>query len=121
MPHDEGLPEGAPPGLRRGATYAQIYPQAFHRSFRALNIARVALDVPLDEAFDFRVPEGMETPVGTLVLVPFGRARKVGVVVGRARKSAIPPARLRDIERRIEDVPPLGAPELDLYAFCSRY
>jgi len=86
-----------------------------------LNIARVALDVPLDEAFDFRVPEGMETPLGALVLVPFGRARKVGVVVGRARKSAIPQARLRDIERRIEDVPPLGAPELDLYAFCSRY
>ena len=105
----------------RGRTYAQIYPQAFHRSFQRVSIARVALDVPVDEAFDFRVPEGMEAPLGALVVVPFGRTRKVGVVVEHARKSAIPQARLRDIERRVQDVPPIGAAELDLYAFCARY
>src|SRR4051812_28066555 len=103
------------------ATYSQIYPQPFQPLFPPVSIARVALDVPLDEAFDFRVPEGVETPLGALVIVPFGRARKVGVVVGHARKSAIPPARLRDVESRVGDVPPLGAPELDLYTFCARY
>jgi primosomal protein N' (replication factor Y) (superfamily II helicase) len=88
---------------------------------RAVSIARVALDVPLDEAFDFRIPEGTEIPVGSLVVVPFGRTRKVGVVVALARRSAVPASRLRDIERRVEDVPPLAAAELDLYAFCARY
>ena len=86
-----------------------------------MSIARVALDVPLDEAFDFRIPEGVEAGVGALVVVPFGRAKKVGVVVGHARRSAVPAARLKDIERVVSDVKPLGSTELELYEFCARY
>jgi primosomal protein N' (replication factor Y) len=86
-----------------------------------VSIARIALDLPLDEAFDFRIPDGVDAPVGALVVVPFGRARKVGVVVAHARRSEVPAARLRDIERRVEDVPPLASAELDLYSFCARY
>jgi len=81
----------------------------------------VALDVPLEEAFDFRVPEGSEPALGALVVVPFGRARKVGVVVGRAARSDVPVERLRDMERLVADVPPLGAAELALFRFCARY
>ncbi|HUQ28840.1 MAG TPA: primosomal protein N' [Usitatibacter sp.] len=86
-----------------------------------MTIARIALDVPLDEPFDFRIPAGMEAPIGALVVVPFGRARKVGVVVGHAKRSEVPASRLRDIESRVEDVAPLAAAELDLYGFCARY
>ena len=60
-------------------------------------------------------------PLGSLVAVPFGKTTKVGVVVGRAARSDVPEARLRDIERVIEDVPPLGAAELALFRFCARY
>ena len=86
-----------------------------------MKIARVALDVPLEEAFDFRVPEGLEAPQGALVVVPFGRTRKVGVVVGHANRSAIPAERLRAIEALVGDVPALGKAELELYGFCARY
>ncbi|MBC8023976.1 MAG: primosomal protein N', partial [Burkholderiales bacterium] len=86
-----------------------------------MSIARIAVDVPIDEVFDFRIPEGLEVAVGALVVVPFGSTRKVGVVVGLARKSAVPASRLRNIERRVEDVPPLGTADLDLYAFCASY
>jgi primosomal protein N' (replication factor Y) len=109
------------PYAAAAATYSQIYPQAFAAPGSAVSIARVALDVPIDEAFDFRVPEGLDAPRGALVVVPFGRTRKVGVVVGRARRSEVPAARLRDIESRIGDVPPLAPAELELYEFCSRY
>src|SRR5262249_25776948 len=102
-------------------TYSQIYPQGFSRPVFAMTIARVALDVPLDEAFDFRVPEGAEMPRGALVVVPFGRSRKVGVVVGHARRSEIPAARLREVERRVDAVAPIAPPELELYEFCARY
>jgi primosomal protein N' (replication factor Y) len=86
-----------------------------------VSIARVALDLPLDEAFDFRIPEGIEAPLGTLVVVPFGRSKKVGVVVGHLRRSAVPPARLKDIEQVVADAEPLRPAELELYEFCARY
>jgi primosomal protein N' (replication factor Y) (superfamily II helicase) len=83
-------------------------------------IVRVALDLPLDEAFDFRAGDA-DVPLGSLVAVPFGKTSKVGVVVGRAARSELPESRLRDIERVIPDIPPLAAPELALFRFCSRY
>lgn len=86
-----------------------------------MRIARVALDVPLDDAFDFRLPAGLEAAVGALVIVPFGRMRKVGVVVEHADSSDVPPERLRDVESVIEDVPPFAAADLDLFRFCARY
>ena len=86
-----------------------------------MSIVRVALDVPLDEAFDFRVEPGDEPPLGALVVVPFGRTRKVGVVVGRAARSLVPPERLRPIERRVDDVPALDAPLLETLRFCAAY
>jgi primosomal protein N' (replication factor Y) (superfamily II helicase) len=41
----------------------------------------VALPVPLDTAFSYRVPEGMEPAVGGRVLVPFRQQRMSGIVV----------------------------------------
>ena len=86
-----------------------------------MRIARVALDVPLDEAFDFRLPEGLEAALGALVIVPFGRTRKVGVVVEHADASDVAPERLRDVESVVEDVPPFTDADLDLFRFCARY
>ena len=109
----------------RRRSYSQTYPQpstpssAFDGAF--VNVVRVALDVPLDERFDFRIPEGLEVPVGTLVVVPFGRTRKVGVAVARSGTSEVPASRLRDVESVVEDVPPLNAEALELYEFCAAY
>ena len=86
-----------------------------------MKIVRVALDVPVADTFDFRLPEALSTPIGSLVVVPFGRSRKVGVVVGRGATSGVPPERLRDVVGLVEDVPALGAAELDLFRFCARY
>jgi primosomal protein N' (replication factor Y) len=82
---------------------------------------RVALDVPLDEAFDFRLAEGLEAPVGALVVVPFGRTRKVGVVVGHAARTDVPEARLRPVESVVADVPAFSRNDLELFEFCARY
>ena len=86
-----------------------------------MKVAQVALDVPLEGTFDFRVPEGLEPRVGSLVIVPFGRTRKVGVVIGGADRSEVPDDKLRDLERVLEDVPALGPHELELYRFCAAY
>src|SRR5262245_36832681 len=45
--------------------------------------------------FDYRLPERLgEVDVGSLLLVPFGRRRVLGVVVGLADASELPPERL---------------------------
>ena len=47
--------------------------------------------------FDYRLPEEMAgLDVGTLVRVPFGRRRALGVVVGLAEESELPPERLAE-------------------------
>jgi primosomal protein N' (replication factor Y) len=86
-----------------------------------VKLARIALDVPLDECFDFLVPEALEVPVGALVVVPFGRTRKVGVVIGLPLESGVESKRLRALERVVDDIPPLGLADLELFEFCSTY
>ncbi|MCW5593413.1 MAG: DEAD/DEAH box helicase, partial [Burkholderiales bacterium] len=86
-----------------------------------MKIARVALDVPLDQAFDFAVPEGLDPPRGSLVVVPFGRASKVGVVVARPGRTDVPAERLREIERLVDDVAPLAERDFELLEFCASY
>jgi primosomal protein N' (replication factor Y) len=41
----------------------------------------IALPVPLDQAFTYRIPEGMEPQVGARVLVPFRQQRMSGIVI----------------------------------------
>ena len=109
----------------RRPTYAQSYPQAFPplpcAAFSSVKYVRVALDVPLDECFDFRAPEGVDVPLGSLVVVPFGRTRKVGVAVGLSDTSELPAGRLRAVESVVGDVAPLKPDELELFEFCASY
>lgn len=82
---------------------------------------RVALDVPVDEAFDYRADDASADDVGRLVVVPFGRGRKVGVVVEVTAQSAIEARRIRAVARIARDLPRLPQATLDLFRFCARY
>lgn len=97
-------------------------------------LIRVVLDVPLFQAFDYRVPPWVEAPPsgelidpwaelapGWRVLVPFGRRRLVGVVVEVLSASALPPAQLREILLVCDDAPPLPPDWLALAQFASNY
>jgi primosomal protein N' (replication factor Y) len=58
--------------------------------------------------FDYRLPEAMEdVRVGSVLVVPFGRRRVVGVVVGLADSSELPEGRLAEPVEALEaGVPP---------------
>ena len=87
-----------------------------------MKIAQVALDVPLDATFDFRVPEGLDPGVGSLVVVPFGRARKVGRGDGTESAAARSPASACATSSGWSTTSPRWASaELDLYRFCAAY
>jgi primosomal protein N' (replication factor Y) len=87
----------------------------------APRFAQVVLDVPLDQHFDFRLGEGAVPAPGTLVIVPFGRGKRVGLVTALADESAVPAAKLRTIGRLIEDIDPLEPAQMQLLAFCAAY
>jgi primosomal protein N' (replication factor Y) len=86
-----------------------------------MKLARVALDVPLEQAFDFRVPEGLDPPRGSLVVVPFGRASRVGVVVSRPARTDVAEERLRELSAVVADVSPLAERDFELLEFCAAY
>ncbi len=84
-------------------------------------IARVALDVPLPEPFDYRLAEGWCPAPGDWVIVPWGSSRRVGLVVGLAESSDVPPERLRPLEAPLAGMPRMPAHWLDFVEFGARY
>lgn len=65
----------------------------------------VLLPLPVESAYDYKVPEGLELAAGDIVEVPLGRRFEVGVVWGPGQH-AVRPEKLREIVHRL-DVPPL--------------
>ncbi|HEY6983751.1 primosomal protein N' [Reyranella sp.] len=57
---------------------------------------RVLLPLPLADAYDYSVPEGLEVAAGAFVIVPLGRRETVGVVWGEGT-GEVAPEKLRDI------------------------
>jgi primosomal protein N' (replication factor Y) len=84
-------------------------------------IARVALDVPLPDPFDYRVAEGWRPTPGDWVVVPWGASRRVGLVVDLQASSDVPPDRLRALEAPLAGMPRMPAHWLDFVAFGARY
>ncbi|UYN97792.1 MAG: primosomal protein N' [Enhydrobacter sp.] len=57
---------------------------------------RVLLPLPLADAYDYSVPEGIAVAPGDFVVVPLGKRETVGVVWGQG-SGEVPRAKLRDI------------------------
>ncbi len=83
--------------------------------------AQIALPMPMDDTFTYRVPEGMAVERGDFVQVPFGPQTRTGVVwsVEPARE-AKPNYRMRDIAARY-DCPALSEALLKLVSWVSAY
>ena len=73
--------------------------------------------------FDYRLPPEMaDLEIGSVVRVPFGRQRTLGVVVGLAETSALPPERLAEPLEALEAGVPAELVRLGLWAareYCS--
>lgn len=86
------------------------------------SIAQVALDTPLSRLFDYRLPDPARAlPAGTLVEVPFGRTRQVGVVFDCVDDSPVPASKLKSLLRVLDDRPPVSPDILRLAQFCADY
>ena len=85
-------------------------------------IAQVALDTPVDRLFDYGLPENLAAlRPGSLVEVPFGRTRQVGVVLLITDTTSIAPDKLRYILRHLDDRPALSLHIIRFAQFCADY
>ena len=89
--------------------------------------ARVAIDVPIAHVgaslFDYAIaPElAQAARVGSWVVVPWGRGRRVGLVAERADRSEIDTARIRPLAAVLDDAPVLPPSWFELVRFCADY
>ncbi|PLC54405.1 primosomal protein N' [Pollutimonas nitritireducens] len=86
---------------------------------RTLFWIRVALDVPLLALFDYRAIAVI--PVGTRVIVPFGRRKLVGIVVALPVTPALDPRQIKNVDQVLDDTPPMPPDWLRLASFAARY
>lgn len=84
-------------------------------------VLRVALPVPLPTLFDYLPPASGEAVPGSRVLVPFGKAKAVGVVVEANVESAVGNARLKRVLRVLDDAPLLDAELMSTLARAADY
>jgi primosomal protein N' (replication factor Y) len=86
-----------------------------------MKVARVALDVPLPTLFDYACPPGVALRVGQRVVVPFGRGRRVGVVLETDVDPQIPAERIKAITCVFQGEPALDSDVLELVRFAAGY
>ncbi|MGL4966871.1 MAG: primosomal protein N' [Inquilinus sp.] len=85
----------------------------------AIATVRVLLPLPLAEAYDYAVPEGMDLAPGSVVEVPLGRLRRIGVVWGPGT-GQVARARLKPVLHRF-DLPPLPEVARNFIDRVARY
>ena len=86
-----------------------------------MTFVQVALDVPLGICFDYRAADATPDDIGRLVVVPFGRGYRVGVITGVSDAASVAEARIRSVLRIARHLPHIPAEIRDLADFCSRY
>lgn len=82
-------------------------------------IVRIALDVPVDQLFDYCADDVCANDIGVRVEVPFRHKRAAGVIVELASASNQKP--LKSVGRILRDGARLSPEALELARFCSRY
>lgn len=76
-----------------------------HGDLMTGNIAQVALPVPLDKRFDYKIHPQQCPVVGGRVKVPFGRQQLVGIVTKISDRSDFPLEQLKEINEVIDSQP----------------
>ncbi|MDD3518577.1 MAG: primosomal protein N', partial [Chromatiales bacterium] len=85
------------------------------------SILKVALPLPLNEAFDYLSPAGAMVVPGVRVRVGFGRRRLVGVVLACTDRSEVPATRLKPVQSILDETPLFSAAQLELLRWAAAY
>ncbi len=84
-------------------------------------IVQVALAVPLRKVFDYLMPADSVVKPGMRVQVPFGRSRKIGIVMNVAASSDVPPGKLKSVLSVLDMQPCLDDEQMKLLNWAADY
>ena len=93
------------------------------REIRNNLILKVALDVPLYKLFDYQQNKKNSTKpsIGSRVLVPFGKQKKVGVIIDIVNRSSVAKSKLKECISILDENPIFEKEQLDFIHFASNY
>ncbi|HZF28632.1 MAG TPA: primosomal protein N' [Gammaproteobacteria bacterium] len=87
-----------------------------------LRLVRVAVPVPLADAFDYLAPAGEPLPpIGSRVRVPFGRRESVGLVIDHPRSTPLAPEKLKPLREALDRRPMIGAELMQTLRWAADY
>jgi primosomal protein N' (replication factor Y) len=87
-------------------------------------VLRVAVPVPLPQLFDYLPPRGSraaDIAPGSRIAVPFGRGKRVGIVIDNAAESEIETSRLKNALALLDPEPVINAELLATLQWVSKY
>src|SRR5690606_29506242 len=100
---------------------ASDLPQGTASKVTDSSFCQVAIDTPLRQVFDYRLPAQLAVQPGMRVRVPFGRREVVGLVMRVSSTSEVPADKLRDVRAVLDEAPLLGPPDLQLLEWAAGY
>jgi primosomal protein N' (replication factor Y) (superfamily II helicase) len=87
-------------------------------------VLQIAVPAPLFQGFDYLPPAGVDVQTlqpGLRLRVPFGRGRRIGVLLGTAPQAAVSAARLKRALEILDDEPVLPPDLLELCRWAAAY
>src|SRR5687768_10397433 len=84
-------------------------------------LIRVAVPVPLADAFDYFAATGPLPQIGSRVRVPFGRGERIGLVIEHPSSTDVAPGRLKAIRAVLDAEPVLGGELLASLRWAAEY
>jgi primosomal protein N' (replication factor Y) (superfamily II helicase) len=102
------------------SAHLAILPRCYDRNaWLMTEFCDVALPVPIDIVFTYRIPQGMEPVVGGRVLVPFRQRRLAGIVTELHDRSPDMPA--KNVLSALDRLPLLDPPLIQLGKWIADY
>ena len=86
-------------------------------------ILKVALNVPIDNLFDYKIPSKslIQPKKGQRVKVPFGKQEKIGFIHGMNSNTSVPASKLKPVLKIIDDEPLINKELFTLISWISNY
>ena len=84
-----------------------------------MTFAQVAVSLPVDGIYTYKIPSNLNLQIGHTVLVPFGKQKTTGYIVGLIAETEL--TRLRFIDRLLDPIPAFEPSILPFFTWISNY